>query len=78
MNINVGALHDSADNMPRFTKSVRAAASWSSLWFVTNIWPSGWFRLERRHGSLTARMCLDSVSDEQSPFGAPKSRTRET
>ena len=66
-----------AVNILRFTKSIRAAANWSSLWFVTNIWPSGLFQLERRHGSLTALMCLDSTSDVQSPFGAPKSRMRD-
>jgi hypothetical protein len=30
-------------------------------------------RLERLHGFLTAVMCVDSVIEEHTPFGDPKS-----
>ena len=63
-------------SIPRSAKSMRAAASLSDRWFVINICPRGWLRLDRRHGTLTAVICLDSVIDEQRPFGAPKSRIR--
>ena len=32
---------------------------------MTSIWPSAWFLFDRRQGSLTARICLDSVIEEQ-------------
>ena len=65
--IHIGPL-----SIPQFMKSLRAAINWSSRWFVTSIWPSAWFLFDRRQGSLTALICLDSVIDEQTPFGAPK------
>ena len=59
-------------SMPRLAKSTRAAASLSSRWSVSSIWLSALKRLERCYGSFTALICLDSVIEEQRPFGAPK------
>ena len=67
----------SAMSIPQFEKSVQAAVSWSICWFVTKICPRGWFWFEQHQGSLTALMCLDSVVEEQSLLGAPKSWMRE-
>ena len=64
-------------SIPWLLKSTRAAARWSSCWFVTSIWPSASLRLDCRHGSLTARICLDSEIDVQSPLGTPKRQMSE-
>ena len=50
----------------------RAAVSFSMRRFVSMIWWMALYRLDRRHGRLTAVICFDSVMDEHSPFGAPK------
>ena len=65
-----------SSSIPRFAKSERAAANCTSLWFVVSIWLSALFLFDRRQGSLTARICWDSVIEELIPFGAPKSRIR--
>lgn len=61
-------------SIPRLAKSIRDAANLSRRWFVSNIWLRASNRLDRCHGSLTALICLDSVMEEQSPFGAPNDR----
>lgn len=61
-------------SMPRLAKLVRAAESLSSRWLVTSIWPRALCLFDRRYGFFTAVICLFSVIDEYSPFGAPKSR----
>jgi hypothetical protein len=53
-------------SIPRDLKSIRQAASLSSRWLVSSICPRASKWLERRQGSLTAFMCLDSVIDEHS------------
>ena len=55
----------------RTAKLTWDAASLSKRWFVNSFWLSAWLQLEQHQGSLTALMCLDSVLDEQRPFGAP-------
>jgi hypothetical protein len=59
--------------MPTREKTWRIVVSFSNREIVTNICLRALKWLERLHGSLTALMCLDSVIDEQSPFGEPKS-----
>jgi len=54
-------------------KCRRAPASLSRRWLVTSICPRASNLFERRQGSLTARICFDSVIDEHRPFGAPNS-----
>ena len=58
-------------SIPCFSKSTAAAASLSIHWFVSNIWPSALYLLERLHGSFTALICFDSVIDVQRLFGVP-------
>ncbi len=39
-------------------------------WSILMIYPRAWWRLERRHGFLTAVMCFASVIDGHTPLGA--------
>ena len=57
-------------NIPHAEKSACDTASLSWCWLISNIWPSASLRFVRRHGSLTADLCWDSVINEHSPLGA--------
>jgi hypothetical protein len=59
--------------MPSSVWAREAEESLSIREFVSNIWFKALKRLERRQGSFTALMCLDSVIEEHKPFGDPKS-----
>ena len=57
-----------AGNATDITQGVKSCNSWVKTWTLPLI--LGCESCDD-DGSLTARMCLDSVIDEQSPFGAP-------
>ena len=58
-------------SMPQLAKSARVAANLCSHELVMSICPKAFQRLDHLQGSFTALMCLDSVIEEQSLFGAP-------